>query len=208
MVVHGHLDRRFDPCSPQANSGYIWYDQNGQFINTSNLGATTAAGFAVHDAGAAATGNGAGGAGDLLGVTPVEQHSRRQQLDAGRYRYGEPRRNRPRLLGMTSLATAATANTVSQNGSTAGILSNITVGQDGTITGAFTNGLTTTLGKLALASFQNEDGLDAHRRLAVHKHRRTPVSPNTALPATAGRARSIRARSSNRTSRSQASSPR
>jgi flagellar hook protein FlgE len=60
---------------------------------------------------------------------------------------------------MTSLATAATANTVSQNGYASGILSNITVGQDGTITGAFTNGQNTTLGRLALASFANEDGL-------------------------------------------------
>jgi flagellar hook protein FlgE len=60
---------------------------------------------------------------------------------------------------MTALATAATANTVSQNGYAAGVLSNITIGEDGTITGAFTNGQNSTLGKLALATFANEGGL-------------------------------------------------
>ena len=50
-------------------------------------------------------------------------------------------------------------NTVSQNGYAAGILSNITIGVDGTITGAFTNGQNQTLGRLAVASFANEGGL-------------------------------------------------
>jgi len=60
---------------------------------------------------------------------------------------------------MTSLNSSATANTVSQNGYAPGILSNITIGQDGTITGAFTNGQNQTLGRLALATFGNEGGL-------------------------------------------------
>ena len=59
----------------------------------------------------------------------------------------------------TSLAGTATANVIAQNGFTAGILSNLTVGQDGTISGAFTNGQTTTLGRVAVATFQNEGGL-------------------------------------------------
>ena len=79
---------------------------------------------------------------------PVERTGRRQQRDAGRPRYGQSGRDRAfDFSNMTSLATAATANTVSQNGYTAGILSNITIGQDGTITGAFTNGQNTTLGR-------------------------------------------------------------
>ena len=59
----------------------------------------------------------------------------------------------------TSLAGTSTANVVAQNGFTAGILSNLTIGQDGTISGAFTNGQTTTLGRVAVATFQNEGGL-------------------------------------------------
>ena len=147
--------------SPTASSGYIWYDQNGQFINTSNLGDPASAGFTVHNAGTPPTGNtaAAGQAGDLLGIsqwgTPAGANN------AATVGPGTPA---PAVIGldfsnMTSLATASTANTVSQNGNTPGILSNITIGQDGTITGSFTNGLTTTLGRLALATFQNESGL-------------------------------------------------
>jgi flagellar hook protein FlgE len=144
-----------------ADSGYIWYDQNGQFINTSNVGDKATAGFSVHGAGKVPTGNAAaaGQAGDLLGVTQWGSAP-----GANNATIVGPSTPAPAVIAldfssMTSLATAATANTISQNGNTAGILSNITVGQDGTITGAFTNGLTTTLGRLALATFQNEMGL-------------------------------------------------
>jgi flagellar hook protein FlgE len=146
--------------SATADSGYIWYDQNGQFINTSNTGNPAGATFATHAAGSAPTGTApAGGAGDLLGVNQWgAPASANNATPVG------PATPNPAVMGldfsnMTALATAATANTVSQNGHTPGILSNITIGQDGTITGAFTNGLTQTLGRLALASFQNEDGL-------------------------------------------------
>jgi flagellar hook protein FlgE len=76
----------------------------------------------------------------------------------------------PAAIGMdysntTSLASASgsgsgyTATVVSQNGYPAGTLSNITIGQDGTVTGAFTNGQNKTLAQVALATFQNEGGL-------------------------------------------------
>jgi flagellar hook protein FlgE len=147
--------------SATASSGYIWYDQNGQFINTSNQGNPATANFAVHNAGSVPSGNStlAPTAGDLLGITQwgAPQGANNATIVG-------PNTPAPAVIGldfsnMTSLATAATANTVSQNGNTPGILSNITIGQDGTITGSFTNGLTTTLGRLALASFQNESGL-------------------------------------------------
>ena len=48
---------------------------------------------------------------------------------------------------------------LAQNGYSAGILSNITVGADGSISGAFTNGQTAALGRVAVATFQNEQGL-------------------------------------------------
>jgi len=46
-----------------------------------------------------------------------------------------------------------------QNGYAAGTLSNITVGQSGAITGSYTNGQNKTIAQLALATFQNEQGL-------------------------------------------------
>jgi flagellar hook protein FlgE len=59
-----------------------------------------------------------------------------------------------------SLAGAYTATVSSQNGYAAGTLSNFTIGQDGTITGAFTNGQNQVLGQVAVARFANEDGLE------------------------------------------------
>lgn len=47
----------------------------------------------------------------------------------------------------------------SQDGSPIGTLSNFAIGNDGVITGAFTNGLTRTIGQIALAKFTNPEGL-------------------------------------------------
>ncbi len=46
-----------------------------------------------------------------------------------------------------------------QDGSSFGTLNNFSVGADGTITGTFTNGLTRTLGQIAIATFNNPQGL-------------------------------------------------
>ena len=46
-----------------------------------------------------------------------------------------------------------------QDGSPQGSLTSFTVGGDGIITGSFSNGLTRTLGQVALATFNNPDGL-------------------------------------------------
>ena len=61
---------------------------------------------------------------------------------------------------MTGLSGTSSANVLAQNGYAAGILSTISVGEDGTVTGAFTNGQTQTLAQVALATFQNEQGLE------------------------------------------------
>jgi flagellar hook protein FlgE len=46
-----------------------------------------------------------------------------------------------------------------QDGSSIGTLNNFSIGADGKITGGFTNGLTRTLGQVAVATFQNPEGL-------------------------------------------------
>ncbi len=61
---------------------------------------------------------------------------------------------------MSSLAGSSTATTVSQNGYGQGTLSNIMIGQDGSITGSFSNGQQSTLAQLVLATFQNPQGLN------------------------------------------------
>ncbi len=57
--------------------------------------------------------------------------------------------------------TAATSSTTSiqQDGTSSGTLQNFNIGSDGTITGAFSNGTTATLGQIGLASFANDEGL-------------------------------------------------
>jgi flagellar hook protein FlgE len=56
-------------------------------------------------------------------------------------------------------ATTSQMVMASQDGSAVGTLSTFSVGGDGTITGSFTNGLTKTIGQMALANFDNPDGL-------------------------------------------------
>jgi flagellar hook protein FlgE len=55
-------------------------------------------------------------------------------------------------------ATSSTAS-IQQDGAASGTLENFSIGSDGTITGAFSNGTTAVLGQIALASFADQQGL-------------------------------------------------
>jgi flagellar hook protein FlgE len=64
----------------------------------------------------------------------------------------------------SSAVTALTAQTstlaaISQDGAALGTLQSFAVGQDGVITGGFSNGLTRTLGQITVATFANPEGL-------------------------------------------------
>lgn len=146
-------------ASTTLGTGFIFFDQNGQFINTSSVasGAASAPPPAadVHVAGAAPS----TAAGDLFTVTTWSSPGGANNAVGVGVGTANPAEIGLDFSKMTSLNSSATANTVSQNGYAPGILSNITIGQDGTITGAFTNGQNQTLGRLALATFGNEGGL-------------------------------------------------
>ena len=60
---------------------------------------------------------------------------------------------------LTQTASASSNNAKSQNGFAAGTLSNFNVLTDGTIQATFTNGQTSAIGQVALASFANPEGL-------------------------------------------------
>jgi flagellar hook protein FlgE len=130
-----------DGSTTSSNTGEVFFDQNGQYINTSS----SATGTPVHTTGgvpAAADGNALVVSGWTGGNNAVA----------------------PQTIGldfsnMAALAGTPTANVIAQNGYAAGTLSNITVGQDGTITGSFTNGQQKTIAQVAVATFQNEGGL-------------------------------------------------
>lgn len=55
--------------------------------------------------------------------------------------------------------SASNLAAVFQDGSSIGTLSNFSIGEDGIISGAFTNGLTRSIGQVALAKFSNPEGL-------------------------------------------------
>jgi len=69
------------------------------------------------------------------------------------------------LNGTTPVITQVSApdstTATQQDGASAGSLLDFSIGPDGTITGSFSNGKTAALGQLALASFANEEGLEA-----------------------------------------------
>ena len=62
-----------------------------------------------------------------------------------------------KLTGFAGLDTVAA---VKQDGQAAGTLQSFSLGSDGTITGAFSNGLKQVIGRIALASFTNPAGLE------------------------------------------------
>jgi len=65
------------------------------------------------------------------------------------------------MSGLTQYSSATTAALKTQNGYTPGTLQSYTIDQTGTITGSFSNGVTTSLGQIALANFPNPGGLQS-----------------------------------------------
>ncbi|MBV8637073.1 MAG: flagellar hook-basal body complex protein [Candidatus Eremiobacteraeota bacterium] len=137
--------------------GYAYFDQSGQFINSSSIEGVTGVNQVISTDTHTTGGQPALADGNQLAITTWGTGT---QNNAN---VGAP----PPVAGPigidfsqnASLAGSYTASVVSQNGYAAGTLSNISVGQDGTITGSFTNGQTKTVAQLALATFQNEQGL-------------------------------------------------
>ncbi|MBL8863761.1 MAG: flagellar hook-basal body complex protein [Planctomycetes bacterium] len=63
------------------------------------------------------------------------------------------------LSGLTQFGSAGDALVVNQDGYAAGNLNSVSVDQTGTLRGFFSNGRTESLGKLAMATFANAEGL-------------------------------------------------
>jgi flagellar hook protein FlgE len=60
---------------------------------------------------------------------------------------------------VTQLAGSSAASSTQQDGYASGSLNSFTIGNDGVIQGIFSNGQTSSLGQIALATFSNEQGL-------------------------------------------------
>lgn len=63
------------------------------------------------------------------------------------------------FTGTTQFATPNTVRSQSQNGFSDGSLTSVAIGDDGTITGSFSNGQSRAIGQLVLANFANPQGL-------------------------------------------------
>ena len=80
------------------------------------------------------------------------------------------------VSALSNTGGGSTVAAVFQDGSPLGVLSSFSVGENGIITGGFTNGLTRTIGQLAIASFTNPEGLvDSGNNLFS-------VGPNSGTP--------------------------
>ncbi|AEE44819.1 flagellar hook protein FlgE [Cellulomonas fimi] len=64
------------------------------------------------------------------------------------------------ISDLTGFAGIDSVKARTQNGQAAGTLQSFALGADGTITGAFSNGLKQTIGRLAIGSFTNPSGLE------------------------------------------------
>ena len=64
------------------------------------------------------------------------------------------------LMGVTQFPSETTTKAVYQNGYPMGVMENYSIGNDGTITGIYTNDQNIPLYRVALATFTNEQGLD------------------------------------------------
>lgn len=80
------------------------------------------------------------------------------------------------MSGISQLGTETSVSATSQDGYPAGSLSSYAIGADGTIVGEFTNGLSQTLGQIALATFTNPAGLSSEGSNVFS------VSPNSGAP--------------------------
>ena len=79
--------------------------------------------------------------------------------------------------GLTQLGGGNSAAAISQDGFAQGTLQSASIGQDGTITGQFTNGLTESLAQVALATFTNPEGL----KRSTNNYFQTTANSGTAL---------------------------
>lgn len=63
------------------------------------------------------------------------------------------------FTGLTQYASPFSVAKLDQDGSTVGQLTGVEIASDGLVTASYSNSQTTTLGKIAMATFQNQQGL-------------------------------------------------
>jgi flagellar hook protein FlgE len=142
------------PPSSVSPVQYAFFDAGGQFINTSGVSIPAAGQYHLTNALPSEV------TGDQITVTqwgiPVNAINATSTPGATIPPSG------PIGIDFSDLTANASASQVVanyQDGFAPGTLDNMEIGEDGTITGSYTNGQSVALAKIALATFQNEAGL-------------------------------------------------
>jgi len=175
LTISGGTDGAFtnNPTGESTNTTVTAYDSLGNPITinlTTVLESTTATGGDVWRFYATSPDN-LGGNGPIIGSGQLTFSSdgtltsaTGTQISIDRTGSGaqSPLNINLNFSGATALASS-TSNLVmgTQDGEAIGNLTSFSVGGDGTVTGQFSNGLTKTLAQVALANFNNPDGLVA-----------------------------------------------
>jgi flagellar hook protein FlgE len=104
--------------------------------------------------------NVAGAAGSVIGGTPPTYGSNMITLDFLGSDYASTLGlTKDRIDGVTNFGSKSTTIMYGQDGYAMGTLNNWTIGGDGVVVGAYTNGRTLPIAQVALAMFANEQGL-------------------------------------------------
>ena len=162
-----------DPVGESVRTSFVVYDSLGTPVTVDLsfvLQDTNASGGTTWQFIAESNGNAIDDR--VIGMGLVEFDANGRYLDASNQSFQIARDNgavSPLTVNMdfnsgtdsVSSLTDAASNfaAVYQDGSAIGTLSNFSIGEDGIITGAFTNGLNRSIGQVALAKFSNPEGL-------------------------------------------------
>lgn len=167
-----------DPTGESASTSYVVYDSLGTPITvnlTAVLASKTDTGttwqfYATSPQTASAGTYAAGGLGPIVGEGTISFNTAGVMtgstganvlVDRTNTGAAQPLNTKLDFSTLTSL-TSDSSNIVlgTQDGSATGTLTSYSVGADGTISGAFSNGLTQTMGQVAMATFANPQGLE------------------------------------------------
>ena len=90
------------------------------------------------------------------------------------------------VAALTGFSSESATSSINQNGAAAGMVDNITIGADGSIVATFGAGQTVTVGRIALASFNNPKGLV---KLGSNRYGESQAAgiPNIGVAGTGGR---------------------
>lgn len=105
-----------------------------------------------------------------------------------KFNFGDDKKSGGTGLAVTQYGTASEAYKTLQDGYTAGTIAGMSFNDDGTLTAIYTNGETVNIAQVALAKFENPEGMF---KMGQNRYRESKLSgqPTIGAPSTGGRGR-------------------